>query len=192
MGGIVYTLHGSAAMSANYSFNHYNSRGDVTVKSNSGEGVVYAGDYTALGSRSKEYMAANNEDWQRSNTKDEDVPGYANEGFRFRDLETGVFINRDPAGFVDGPNLYCYVKQNPWTKFDPLGLEPNKEQVGTVEQFTQRMDNSKNKVGQRTGEAARKTMFYLGSTGRMIPKPVATAPFNAVKGGISTRKTADG
>ncbi len=22
----------------------------------------------------------------------------------------------------DGPNLYAYVKQNPWTKFDPLGL----------------------------------------------------------------------
>src|SRR6266705_3272085 len=24
--------------------------------------------------------------------------------------------------FVDGPNLYCYVRQNPWTKFDPEGL----------------------------------------------------------------------
>ena len=26
-------------------------------------------------------------------------------------------------GFVDGPNLYSYVRCNPWTKFDPEGLD---------------------------------------------------------------------
>ena len=41
---------------------------------------------------------------------------------RYRDLETGAFITRDPLGFVDGPNVYAYVNQNPWTKFDPKGL----------------------------------------------------------------------
>ncbi len=41
---------------------------------------------------------------------------------RYRDLETGVWLTRDPAGFVDGPNLYAYVRQNPWSKFDPDGL----------------------------------------------------------------------
>jgi hypothetical protein len=40
----------------------------------------------------------------------------------YRDLETGVFLSRDPAGQVDGPNVYTYVRQNPWTMFDPLGL----------------------------------------------------------------------
>lgn len=40
----------------------------------------------------------------------------------YRDPETGTFISRDPAGFVDGPNVYGYVRQNPWTKFDPYGL----------------------------------------------------------------------
>lgn len=40
----------------------------------------------------------------------------------YRDPETGTFISRDPAGFVDGPNVYGYVRQNPWTKFDPHGL----------------------------------------------------------------------
>ena len=39
-----------------------------------------------------------------------------------RDLETGTFLTRDPAGMVDGPNLYSYVRQNPWTHFDPEGL----------------------------------------------------------------------
>jgi hypothetical protein len=44
--------------------------------------------------------------------------------FAYSDIEDGVrvFLTRDPAGFVDGPNLYTYVKQNPWTNFDPEGL----------------------------------------------------------------------
>ncbi|HRJ07241.1 MAG TPA: RHS repeat-associated core domain-containing protein, partial [Prosthecobacter sp.] len=37
-------------------------------------------------------------------------------------LETMTWLSRDPAGFVDGPNLYAYVKQNPWSGFDPKGL----------------------------------------------------------------------
>jgi len=61
-------------------------------------------------------------DRQQANTKDEDPTGLLNEGFRYRDLETGTFITRDPLGFVDGPNVYTYVVQNPWTMFDPLGL----------------------------------------------------------------------
>ncbi len=41
----------------------------------------------------------------------------------YRDQETGTFLTRDPAGFVDGPNQYCYVHNNPITKFDPHGLK---------------------------------------------------------------------
>jgi RHS repeat-associated protein len=63
-----------------------------------------------------------NADRQRANSKDEDPTGLLNEGFRYRDLETGTFITRDPAGFVNGPNFYASVQQNPWTKFDPHGL----------------------------------------------------------------------
>jgi uncharacterized protein RhaS with RHS repeats len=39
-------------------------------------------------------------------------------------METGTFISRDPLGHVDGPNVYCYVRQNPWTMWDPEGLFP--------------------------------------------------------------------
>ena len=48
---------------------------------------------------------------------------------RYRDLETGTFLTRDPLGFVDGPNVYTYVNQNPWTKFDPHGLRKTKAGV---------------------------------------------------------------
>ncbi len=52
--------------------------------------------------------------------------GLLNEGMRFRDLETGVFLTRDPIGYGDGPNIYCYVHCNPITKFDALGLAMQK------------------------------------------------------------------
>jgi len=54
-------------------------------------------------------------DRQKANTKEEDPTGLLNEGFRYRDLETGVFITRDPIGnqlmmpkekwFVDGKSV---------------------------------------------------------------------------------------
>jgi RHS repeat-associated protein len=63
-----------------------------------------------------------NRDRHRANTKEEDPTGLLNEGFRYRDMETGTFISRDPLGLIDGPNVYAYVSQNPWSKFDPDGL----------------------------------------------------------------------
>ena len=41
-----------------------------------------------------------------------------------------MFISRDPLGLVDGPNVYAYVEQNPWSAFDPEGLaSPRMQQV---------------------------------------------------------------
>ena len=37
--------------------------------------------------------------------------------------ELGRFLSRDPAGFVDGSNLYAYVTNNPMRWVDPLGLK---------------------------------------------------------------------
>jgi len=42
---------------------------------------------------------------------------------RYRDLETGTFLTRDPIGYIDGPNRYCYVRCNPIMMFDPFGLK---------------------------------------------------------------------
>jgi RHS repeat-associated protein len=41
---------------------------------------------------------------------------------RIYDPEIGRWLTPDPAGFVDGPNLYAYVSNNPLTHIDPLGL----------------------------------------------------------------------
>jgi RHS repeat-associated protein len=129
-GGLLYSLRPPAGTTGilpgspgpNYApaFNRYNSRGDVISQSSASGAVTWAASYRADGKRTSE--TGSNRDRQRANTKEEDPTGLLNEGFRYRDTETGTFISRDPAGFVDGPNVYTYVQQNPWTSFDPNGL----------------------------------------------------------------------
>lgn len=115
VGGLLYSLRNGVVR-----FNLSNSRGDVVAQSDSTGAITWTASYEAYGKRTIE--TGTNADRQRANTKDEDPTGLLNEGFRYRDIETGVWLSADPAGFVDGPNLYAYVKQNPWSKFDALGL----------------------------------------------------------------------
>ena len=115
IGGIFYSLYGGIP-----SYNTYNSRGDVVAQTDENATVTWEAAYEAFGNRTAE--VGENMTRHRANTKDEDPTGFLNEGYRYRDLETGVFLTRDPAGFIDGPNVYTYVRQNPWTMFDPLGL----------------------------------------------------------------------
>jgi RHS repeat-associated protein len=102
-----------------------NGRGDIVAQSDVAGTLTWTASYEAYGKRTLEL--GSNEDRQRANTKEEDPTGLLNEGFRYRDIETGVWLSRDPAGFVDGPNLYAYVKQNPWTFWDPDGLAINEK-----------------------------------------------------------------
>jgi RHS repeat-associated protein len=120
VGGLLYSVR-----SGTPSFKHYNSRGDVISETNTAGAATWQGTYEAYGTRTQEIGTT--EDRQKANTKEEDPTGLLNEGFRYRCLETGVFITRDPLGFVDGPNMYAYVVQNPWSQFDPEGLKTRKE-----------------------------------------------------------------
>ena len=40
---------------------------------------------------------------------------------RYYNPELGRFLTRDPAGMVDGPNMYVYVKNSPVNGVDPTG-----------------------------------------------------------------------
>lgn len=116
IGGLLHSLRDGAPK-----YNLGNGRGDVVAQSDQSGALTWTASYEAFGTRPVE--TGNNADRQRANTKEEDPTGLLWEHFRYRDLETGVWLSRDPAGFVDGPNLYAYVRQNPWSKFDPLGLD---------------------------------------------------------------------
>jgi RHS repeat-associated protein len=115
IGGLLHSLRDGAPK-----YNLGNGRGDVVAQSDATGALTWTASYEAFGTRPVE--TGTNADRQRANTKEEDPTGLLWEHFRYRDLETGVWLSRDPAGFVDGPNLYAYVNQNPWSKFDPLGL----------------------------------------------------------------------
>jgi RHS repeat-associated protein len=126
IGGVLYTIRSGAR-----SYNAYNSRGDVVSKTDGTNTITWQAAYEAFGTRTQE--EGTTLDRQKANTKDEDPTGLLNEGMRYRDLEFGVFLTRDPLGFVDGPNVYTYVNQSPWTKFDPFGLYEWKwSKVGTA------------------------------------------------------------
>ncbi len=43
---------------------------------------------------------------------------------RYYNPELGRFLSQDPAGMVDGPNMYVYVKNNPVNEVDPKGEFP--------------------------------------------------------------------
>jgi len=120
VGGILYTLRGGIP-----SYTHENKRGDVVAKTNASGTLTYQAQYEAFGNQTA--TTGSTLDRQKSNSKDTDPTNLVDEGMRYRDLETGEFITRDPAGFVDGPNLYTYVRQNPWTGFDPEGLETKQQ-----------------------------------------------------------------
>jgi RHS repeat-associated protein len=113
--GLLYSLRNGLPK-----FNRYNGRGDVVAQSDIDGTTTWAASYQADGRRTAE--AGTNVERHRACTKEEDPTGLLNEGFRYRDMETGTFISRDPLGHVDGPNVYCYVRQNPWTHWDPEGL----------------------------------------------------------------------
>jgi RHS repeat-associated protein len=117
VGGLEYSVRGGVP-----SFNFYDSRGDVTTKTSSTGAVTWETAYEAFGNQTAS-TGTTPLDRQRASTKEQDPTGFLNEGFRYRDLSTGTFLTRDPLGFQAGPNMYTYVRQNPWTSFDPEGLD---------------------------------------------------------------------
>ena len=136
VGGMLYSPRGTPAVP---SYAHSNHRGDIVARTDTNGDITWQAAYEAYGTRPQDSAPGfgTNQDRQRGNTKDEDPTGLLNDGFRYRDLEAGVFITRDPAGFVDGPNVYTYARQNPWSSFDPLGLAKrligknfSKEEIG--------------------------------------------------------------
>jgi len=116
VGGLNYVLEGGTASTL-----HYNHRGDVIMKSDAQGYITHGWSYDAFG-KATQRKGSEGTLRHAASTKEADTALLLNEGFRERDVETGLFLSTDPLEFVDGPNMYAYVRQNPVSSFDPWGL----------------------------------------------------------------------
>ena len=147
VGGVLYDLRPSGN-STIPSYFHYDCRGDVVAQTNADGNLTYQAAYTAEGQHNPGAFLSNvlsslglqpgsfgAEEWDpaaydnghnvQTNSKREEYDGqmgYVNDGQRYRDLFSGRFLTKDPAGCVDGLNQFAYCRQNPWSAFDPDGL----------------------------------------------------------------------
>ncbi len=129
VGGMVSSIKDDGNGGDSIISSHANHRGDVIARSNESRSLTSFALYEAYGTRPYEW--GDDPDRQKANTKEEETDlGLLNEGMRFRDLETGTFLTRDPIRYGDGPNIYCYVHCNPVMNFDPFGLALKKYNGG--------------------------------------------------------------
>ena|GEM_PF-4474291 len=119
-GGVGGLLYASNLDGSDLNYKHYNLRGDV-VQTTDNSGVIQSSlYYTAFGAMTT--AGTSPADSFRNNTKYRDAFGIINEGFRCRPSDSDRFLTPDPLEYIDGLNPCLYCSQNPWGRFDALGL----------------------------------------------------------------------
>ena len=98
---------------------HYDALGSVRALSNQNGKLTADFDYDAFGN------GRNNKKWNTCRFSSKEFEDHANLyyfGVRYYDPEIGRWLTPDPLGFIDGPNRYLYVANNPLNFIDPWGL----------------------------------------------------------------------
>ncbi|MBV6500875.1 MAG: hypothetical protein CJBNEKGG_03363 [Prosthecobacter sp.] len=95
----------------------------------------------------------------------------------------------------DGPNLYAYVKQNPWTSFDPDGLAETAV-TKAIKERSQLVVQAYESAGSEDGAAAQKAQFtrgqaVAGAMAKGLNEVVTNTPLGAANEAL-TGKDASG
>lgn len=106
-------------------------QGNISMLVNLQGEVIEQYRYTAYGER--EILGPSGEKrsstignpWQYAGKRIDEESGLIAFGMRYYDPKLGRWISPDPAGFVDGFNLYAYVHNNPLLYIDQFGLFSN-------------------------------------------------------------------
>jgi RHS repeat-associated protein len=106
--------------SAGLGYLHPDALGSVVVATDSAGAVSAARRYDAWGvieaGAAGEALGFAGREW------DSDSELYYSRN-RYLNAELGRFVSADPLGYIDGPNLYAYVRGNPARFTDPYGLD---------------------------------------------------------------------
>ncbi len=90
----------------------------------------------------------------------------------------GVFVQRDPAGYVDGENLCIFLLSRPLSLVDPSGLKQDHENLGVFFDGAFRRPSEKNTVIQQLHRSykGKKAIFYTGIEfqGEGVSEPAQT------------------
>jgi len=113
---------------------HADDLGNVMSMSDQGGAVVERYDYEAYGEATF-FDAATNQIAQSGIQNRHLFNGHRYEAeiglyfyrARYLDPKAGRFAQRDPKGYVDGPNLFAFVGNNPWSRVDPMGTDDESE-----------------------------------------------------------------
>ena len=98
---------------------HSDALGSSLAFSNGAGTVTISYSYEAFGKTTATGMSSN--PFQYTG-RENDGTGLYYYRARYYGPTAGRFTQVDPAGFVDGPNVYNYVMNNPLNNIDPLGL----------------------------------------------------------------------
>ena len=108
-------------LSLETSYYLHNHRGDVVAVTNEAGTDVNTYRYSAFGEIIDQTTQREN-DILFSSKKFDSSTDLSYFGARYYDASIGRFISRDPLGYIDGPNGYIYVNNNPINLIDPFGL----------------------------------------------------------------------
>jgi len=122
IGGIIYQRMIPEEGRDKYYYYHYNHKGDVVALTDGdGKPAAYY-EYDAWGNTMTEAEVSGVDNPYRYLTKEwDEKSGLYYFGFRYYSPEIGRWTQRDPAGTVDGLNLYIYVRNAPVHIVDPVG-----------------------------------------------------------------------
>jgi len=125
IGSIAYQIDGS-----DYRYYHYNHKGDTGALTDGDGKIVAWYEYDAWGNVVTEWEASGVENEFRFSTKQWDATpagppdaGLIYFGARYLDPQLGRWTKLDPAGTVDGINMYLYARNAPVFAVDAYGYQ---------------------------------------------------------------------
>jgi RHS repeat-associated protein len=109
--------------SSDYYFYHYNHKGDVVALTDANGKLAAFYEYDTWGNTMTEAEKTGVDNPYRYSTKEwDEKSGLYYFGARYYSPEIGRWTQRELLGWIDGPNMYAYVRNQPTNLIDAFGI----------------------------------------------------------------------